>query len=299
MDGRCEFDAGQDGSFRIETAGAIVFVSVTNPGSGTGSWTRKPETRSSHQDFGDLRRNGACWQSSRVNVCAWSLGQRPQAQPQGQPQFQQQAQPQRPATQPGGGIRVQLVNRDANCILFANEIGDIECDLTAREHPASQFVMRAVGPESFTLTLAPAQSTGLSPCNLGVFGGKVYCTVDPNEMRSATTRWFYGDGDRNDRLIFNEGFDFLHIASRATKHSPARKRVATRTSSGPWSISPRTAPDGQAPLHSRHARRRRPYRSRRDNLRSSSRRARRNFSSDRPAAGARRCSTLRRACVLA
>jgi hypothetical protein len=81
MDGPCEFDAGSDGSFRMEDDGHVALVMVTQPGRGEGQWTQKPEVRSSYKEVKGLRRQGACWTSGNNSFCAWAVGQRPATRP--------------------------------------------------------------------------------------------------------------------------------------------------------------------------------------------------------------------------
>ncbi len=79
MRGRCEYDAGSDGSFRIEGKTHIAHVNVEKPGVAWGDWSAKPDNRSSYQEVSDLRRSGACWSNATVKVCAWGAGQRPKS----------------------------------------------------------------------------------------------------------------------------------------------------------------------------------------------------------------------------
>lgn len=76
IDGRCEFDSGPDGSFRMEGSAFIGNVMVTERGKGEGRWMPKPEVRSNFTDVGVVTKDGACWSSATASFCAWALGQR-------------------------------------------------------------------------------------------------------------------------------------------------------------------------------------------------------------------------------
>ena len=128
IDGRCEFDSGPDGSFRLESGGFIGHVSVDRPGVGSGMWSAKPDNRSSYRETGALRRNGACWESDSATFCAWGLNQRPQGQRPSPPppqQFSQQPAP-RPsgseACPPRGSARSVDANQTAS-VEFHNQTG--------------------------------------------------------------------------------------------------------------------------------------------------------------------------------
>lgn len=81
IDGRCEFDSGEGGSFRMESSSHVALLMVSSPGVGEGMWTRKPEVRDAYRDVPDLRRSGACWTNGRDSMCAWAVGQRPAPPP--------------------------------------------------------------------------------------------------------------------------------------------------------------------------------------------------------------------------
>ncbi len=82
IDGACDFQPSQGGSFRIGANGYQVQVDVFGK-EAEGSWNG--DVRASHLQHplhldGNLKRNGACWESPAVQVCAWG-GKRPGAAP--------------------------------------------------------------------------------------------------------------------------------------------------------------------------------------------------------------------------
>ena len=81
IDGGCRFDADPDGSFRVFGKRYFAYVNVTSPGIADASWNFDPPTSSAQAPLGELRRNGACWESPTVRICAWQTGQRPPQTP--------------------------------------------------------------------------------------------------------------------------------------------------------------------------------------------------------------------------
>ena len=77
IDGRCQFETDQDGSFRVFGERHFAYVTVFSPGIAEGSWNSDPPRQSAQEPLGGLTRNGACWESQTVRICAWQLGQRP------------------------------------------------------------------------------------------------------------------------------------------------------------------------------------------------------------------------------
>lgn len=131
IDGRCEFDSGSDGSFRMESSRFIGHVMVDRPGVGSGMWTAKPEVRDAYRQTGALRRNGACWENNTATYCAWGLGQRPAGQQGAQApstppqQFVQAAPPRAAAAEacpPRGSARSVASTQTAN-VQFVNQSG--------------------------------------------------------------------------------------------------------------------------------------------------------------------------------
>jgi hypothetical protein len=74
IDGSCRFDADKDGSFRVFGTRHFAYVTVLSPGVAEASWNEDPPTSSVQAPLGGLRRNGACWESPTVQICAWQLG---------------------------------------------------------------------------------------------------------------------------------------------------------------------------------------------------------------------------------
>jgi len=95
IDGSCRFDADKDGSFRVFGKRHFAYVTVLSPGVAEASWNEDPPTSSAQAPLGEIRRNGACWESPSVRICAWQLGQRPAAgaPPQPAPRVAQAAPP--------------------------------------------------------------------------------------------------------------------------------------------------------------------------------------------------------------
>jgi hypothetical protein len=77
IDGRCDFDADPDGSFRLLGQRWFTYVSVMSPGVAEASWNGKEAASHAQEPLGELRRNGACWESATVRICAWGPGARP------------------------------------------------------------------------------------------------------------------------------------------------------------------------------------------------------------------------------
>jgi hypothetical protein len=93
IDGPCDFKSSQGGSFRISANGYELDVSVDG-NTAEGHWNGDVRsTRMQHPLHldGPLKRQGACWQSAAVQVCAWG-GKRPGTVP-AQPLARQDAKP--------------------------------------------------------------------------------------------------------------------------------------------------------------------------------------------------------------
>ncbi len=77
IQGSCNFDADPDGSFRLLGQRFFAYVTVVSPGLAEASWNGTVAASHAQEPLGELRRNGACWQSATVRLCAWAPGTRP------------------------------------------------------------------------------------------------------------------------------------------------------------------------------------------------------------------------------
>lgn len=70
IDGPCDFEQfGGDGSFRINGGAYFAYVNVSG-NSADASWNESPQSTHAQAPLGTLRRNGACWESATVQICA-------------------------------------------------------------------------------------------------------------------------------------------------------------------------------------------------------------------------------------
>ena len=76
IEGRCEFDADPDGSFRLLGQRHFTYVTVTAPGVAEAAWNGREAASHAQEPLGEVRRNGACWESPRLRICAWAPGSR-------------------------------------------------------------------------------------------------------------------------------------------------------------------------------------------------------------------------------
>jgi hypothetical protein len=82
LDGACDFQPGQKGSFEISSGQAGVKATVTVSSEGAGSATYTPAGgKGGPLKIGDVKRDGACWVSRQDKICAWASGSRPDATP--------------------------------------------------------------------------------------------------------------------------------------------------------------------------------------------------------------------------
>lgn len=77
INGRCNFEADPDGSFRIRDDLHTVYVDVEgNTASATWNkipWNTNPKPLHADSPLGTLTRNGACWENATAQICARSL----------------------------------------------------------------------------------------------------------------------------------------------------------------------------------------------------------------------------------
>jgi hypothetical protein len=75
IDGPCDISLDPDGSFDViehyDHPG--YFAKVLRDGAGAhGFWNGARDSTHAHDDLGELKRNGACWENETAKVCAWS-----------------------------------------------------------------------------------------------------------------------------------------------------------------------------------------------------------------------------------
>lgn len=75
IDGPCDFRplSGKKGDFQITAPDGLYFayLYVEKDGNGTGHWNEEPGAGHAHTPLGPLTRDGACWTSDSVKLCAW------------------------------------------------------------------------------------------------------------------------------------------------------------------------------------------------------------------------------------
>ena len=75
IDGQCDFRplTGKSGDFQITSADGLYFayLYVEKGRNGTGHWNEEPGAGHAHTPLGPLTRDGACWKSDTVKLCAW------------------------------------------------------------------------------------------------------------------------------------------------------------------------------------------------------------------------------------
>lgn len=134
MDGPCDFQSEAGGDFTVTQGSRTAKVTV-DPGSREGrAFFQDTSPRNPQSLVWDVRRQGACWVDGTSRICAWSVGQRPQAQapmPMPQRPMPQQPMPQQQAaarmirmdTPPGRFTlaREMRGNRLLRCVVFGPE----------------------------------------------------------------------------------------------------------------------------------------------------------------------------------
>jgi hypothetical protein len=119
LDGRCEYEADQDGSFRMFGKDYFVYLNVHEKNRGDASWNADPKSTHAHNRIGDVRRDGACWvMGTDTRICAWRVGERP-ANYLDKAAAPKQKQKTRYACPPPGSIRSKESKRKA-VVHFAN-----------------------------------------------------------------------------------------------------------------------------------------------------------------------------------
>lgn len=72
INGRCDFEADADGSFRIFGKRYFAYVDVEGD-SAHATWNKDPKATHAHSDLGTFARKGACWENARARICALDL----------------------------------------------------------------------------------------------------------------------------------------------------------------------------------------------------------------------------------
>ncbi len=71
MSGACQYEASQDGSFRLSGTPYTVALNMTEEGKANAFWNADANTTQAQSPLGELRNDGACWVNEQVIVCAW------------------------------------------------------------------------------------------------------------------------------------------------------------------------------------------------------------------------------------
>lgn len=71
LSGTCKYDADPDGSFRLYGKKYFTYLTVFENGTAEASWNADPKSTHAHAPLGELKRDGACWVSTTVKLCAW------------------------------------------------------------------------------------------------------------------------------------------------------------------------------------------------------------------------------------
>jgi opacity protein-like surface antigen len=69
LNGRCNFEADPDGSFRIWDKAHTVYVNVDG-NTAEASWNKNPKSFHADSSLGTLTRKGACWVNATTEICA-------------------------------------------------------------------------------------------------------------------------------------------------------------------------------------------------------------------------------------
>ena len=84
IDGPCNIEMDQDGSFSIGAGGtqpSKYFARATrykdSPRFAGGVWNGVEAASEAHDRLGDMSGGGGCWVNERASICAWQPGQRP------------------------------------------------------------------------------------------------------------------------------------------------------------------------------------------------------------------------------
>lgn len=75
INGICDMQPLQGGSFVMRGPDYIAVVMIEAPGVAEGFWSETPNSVRANAKLGLLVSAGACWTNDRVNICAWKLGE--------------------------------------------------------------------------------------------------------------------------------------------------------------------------------------------------------------------------------
>ena len=146
IDGQCDFQAENGGDFTIRQGSRTAKVTV-DPGSREGrAFFEDTSPRNPQSLVWDVRRQGACWVDGSSRICAWDIGQRPQAQGGGQGGFAQAPQQQMPQQQGGGrGRTVSFFNQDDGgfCMVATRPQAEANVILGDCSSPGARFIVDA------------------------------------------------------------------------------------------------------------------------------------------------------------
>ncbi|GEM_PF-2340648 len=83
IDGPCDFDplkpvlkSDPKGSFSISANGYFAQLTKQTDTVALGYWNGERGANHAHNDLGELKSAGACWQNTRSKICAWKPGER-------------------------------------------------------------------------------------------------------------------------------------------------------------------------------------------------------------------------------
>lgn len=68
LNGRCNFEADPDGSFRIWDDVHTVYVDVDG-NTAQATWNKNPKSFHADSPLGTLTKNGGCWQNAKTQIC--------------------------------------------------------------------------------------------------------------------------------------------------------------------------------------------------------------------------------------
>ena len=81
IDGSCDLQPGQGGSFRVQSGAYFALVSVKGKDLAEANWSSERPDSKVLTPLGEVRRSGGCWENPLARVCAWEPGQRPRTLP--------------------------------------------------------------------------------------------------------------------------------------------------------------------------------------------------------------------------
>lgn len=72
--GTCKFRPIGEGNFVLQGGDYFTYVFIEDdPNMAVAHWNADPLATHAHSPLGKLARNGACWVSETVKICAWKL----------------------------------------------------------------------------------------------------------------------------------------------------------------------------------------------------------------------------------